>query len=91
MLPLSTGYFAEQRKTLEEKHSAALKNPEINKLKLFWIAMGGEKDIAYENGKAVNALLDKYGIRYKAVDYPAGHTFITWRRNLYEFAPLLFR
>lgn len=91
VLPLSTGYFPEQRKILEEKYNTALKNPEINKLKLFWIAMGGEKDIAYENGKAVNALLNKYGIRYKAVDYPAGHTFITWRRNLYEFAPLLFR
>jgi enterochelin esterase family protein len=91
VLPLSTGYFPQQLKTLEEKHSAVLKNPEINRLKLFWIAMGGEKDIAYQNGKNVNALLDKYGIRYKTADYPAGHTFITWRHNLYEFAPLLFR
>lgn len=91
VLPLSTGYFPEQLKTLEEKYSTALKNPEINKLKLFWIAMGGERDIAYANGKAVNALLDKYGIRYKTADYPAGHTFITWRHNLYEFAPLLFK
>ena len=91
VLPLSTGYFPQQLKMLEEKYSANLKNPEINKLKLFWIAMGGEKDIAYQNGKAVNAMLDKYGIKYKTADYPAGHTFITWRHNLYEFAPLLFR
>jgi enterochelin esterase family protein len=53
--------------------------------------MGGEKDIAYVNGKNVLALLDKYQIRYKTNDYPAGHTFITWRHNLNEFAPLLFR
>lgn len=91
VLPLSTGYFPEQLKMLEDKYSSALKNPEINKLKLFWIAMGGEKDIAYQNGKNVLALFDKYGIRYKTNDYPAGHTFITWRHNLYEFAPLLFR
>lgn len=91
VLPLSTGYFPQQLKTLEEKYMAQLKNPEINKLKLFWIAMGGQKDIAYQNGKAVNALFDKYGIRYKTASYPAGHTFITWRHNLYEFAPLLFR
>lgn len=91
VLPLSTGYFPDQLKTLEEKYSSALKNPEINKLKLFWIAMGGEKDIAYQNGKNVLALFDKYGIQYKTNDYPAGHTFITWRHNLYEFAPLLFR
>jgi enterochelin esterase family protein len=91
VLPLSTGYFPDQLKLLEEKYSPALKNPEINHLKLFWIAMGGEKDIAYQNGKNVQALFDKYGIKYKTNDYPAGHTFITWRHNLYEFAPLLFK
>jgi enterochelin esterase family protein len=90
VLPLSTGYFPPQLKTIEEKYSAQLKNTEINKLKLFWIAMGGEKDIAYQNGKNVLALFDKYGIKYKTNDYPAGHTFITWRHNLVEFAPLLF-
>ena len=91
VLPLSTGYFPDQLKTLEAKYSNALKNPEINKLKLFWIAMGGEKDIAYANGKNVLALFDKYGIHYTTNTYPAGHTFITWRHNLYEFAPLLFK
>jgi hypothetical protein len=34
-LRLSTGYFPEPLKILEEKYSSALKNPEINKLKLF--------------------------------------------------------
>jgi enterochelin esterase family protein len=91
VLPLSTGYFPEQLKTLEEKHTDVLKNPEINQLTLFWIAMGGEKDIAYQNGKNVLALFDKMGIKYTTNDYRAGHTFITWRHNLAEFAPLLFR
>lgn len=91
VLPLSTGYFPEQLKTIREKHSQALKNPAIKTLKLFWIAMGGEQDIAYANGKNTQALLDEYGIRYQTNDFPAGHTFLTWRRNLYDFAPLLFR
>lgn len=91
VLPLSTGYFPPQLKELEEKHSEVLKNPKINQLKLFWIAMGGEKDIAYQNGKNVLALFDKYGIKYKTNDYPKAHTFLTWRHNLAEFAPLLFR
>ncbi|RXK48804.1 esterase [Aquirufa rosea] len=91
VLPLSTGYFPPQIKMLEEKYASALKNPEINRLKLFWIAMGGEKDIAYNNGLAVNALFDRYGIKYQTNTYDAGHTFITWRHNLVEFAPLLFK
>ena len=53
--------------------------------------MGGEKDIAYQNGLNVNALFDRYGIKYQTNTYPAGHTFITWRHNLYEFAPMLFK
>lgn len=91
VLPLSTGYFEAQRKMLEEKYVANLKNPAINQFKLFWIAMGGEKDIAYQNGVAVNAIFDKYGIKYQKANYNAGHTFITWRHNLQEFAPLLFQ
>ena len=91
VLPLSTGYFPDQLKELEEKHPDVLKNPEINKLTLFWIAMGGEKDIAFTNGKNVLTLFDKFGIKYKTNTYPAGHTFITWRHNLLEFAPLLFK
>ena len=43
VLPLSTGYFPDQLKELEEKHAEALKNPEINKLKLFWICNGRGK------------------------------------------------
>jgi len=91
ILPLSTGFFPENLKVLEEKYAANLKNPEINKLKLFWVAMGGEKDIAYKNGENTKALFDKFGIKYQTNSYPAGHTFLTWRHNLAEFAPILFR
>ncbi len=91
VLPLSTGYFEPQRKELVEKYSDALKNPEINTLKLFWIAMGGKRDIAYTNGLEVNKIFDQYGIKYVTNTYDAGHSFMTWRHNLLEFAPLLFK
>jgi diketogulonate reductase-like aldo/keto reductase len=36
--------------------------------------MGGEKDIAYQNGLEVNKILDKYGIKYETSTYDAGQT-----------------
>ncbi len=51
-------------KLLEDKYVDALKNPDINKLKLFWLAMGGQTDIAYQNDENTKALFDKYGIKY---------------------------
>lgn len=91
VLPLSTGFFPESLQLLEEKYDSQLKNPEINKLKLFWLGMGGETDIAYQNGINTKALFDKYGIKYETNSYPGGHTFLTWRHDLLTFAPLLFK
>lgn len=91
VLPLSTGFFPDNLGMLEEKYLEDLKNPGINKLKLFWISMGGESDIAYQNGENTKALLDKYGIKYQTNAFPGGHTFITWRHDLNTFAPLLFK
>ena len=91
ILPLSTGFFPNQMGTLEEKLQTEIDVEAINNLNLFWIAMGGEQDIAYENGENTKELLDKYGVNYQTSSYPAGHTFITWRRNLQDFAPMLFK
>lgn len=91
ILPLSTGFFPNQLSDVEKLCADESIQKKINQLKLFWIAMGGEKDIAYQNGLNTKALFDKYGIRYETDSYPAGHTFITWRHNLKDFAPLLFQ
>ncbi len=53
--------------------------------------MGGQTDIAYQNGENTKALLDEYGIKYQTNSYPAGHTFLTWRHDLFTFTPLLFK
>jgi enterochelin esterase-like enzyme len=37
-------------------------------------------------------MFDRFGIRYEFSEYPgSGHTWETWRVDLYDFAPRLFR
>ena len=62
-----------------------------NNLKSFWVAMGGEEDIAYENCKVMLGKFDEMGIKYSYTEYPGGHTWPVWRNNLYNFAQLLFK
>ncbi len=60
-------------------------------LKQFWIAMGGQEDIAYKNCQAMLSKFDELNIKYTYSEYPGGHTWPVWRNNLYNFAQLLFR
>jgi enterochelin esterase-like enzyme len=88
----SSGWFQKTRDDLVQNHSDLLRNPEVNtRTKLVWITVGGPEDIAYENNIATRALFDKYHIKYKFVQGTGGHVWDTWRRNLRDFAPLLFR
>jgi enterochelin esterase-like enzyme len=52
----------------------------------------GKQDSLVINGNQAltNALLAK-GVKVKYVETEGGHWFIVWRRNLRDFAPLLFR
>ncbi|RJE74513.1 alpha/beta hydrolase-fold protein [Reichenbachiella sp. MSK19-1] len=59
-------------------------------LKNFWIAMGGQEDIAYDNCQVMMKEFDQIGIQYKYYEYPGGHTWPVWRDNLYRFMQLLF-
>ncbi len=90
VFPLSTGYFPNHLEEFEEHHAAVLQNQEINTFKLFKIYMGGASDIAYQNNLNSMALFDKYNLQYTYENGEGGHTFLAWRRNLYDFAPLLF-
>jgi len=88
----SSGWFQATRDDLVQNHSDLLRNPRINeRTKLLWITVGGPEDIAYANNIATRALFDKYHIKYKFVQGTGGHVWDTWRRNLRDFAPLLFR
>ena len=60
------------------------------KLKLLWISMGKEDPRIEPNQKFAEALKAR-GVKLTYVTTDGGHTWRVWRRNLAEFAPLLFR
>lgn len=89
----SSGWFANNPALSDPQYEFMRTNKEaINKnIKVFWVAMGGKEDIAYENCKVMMQKFDDIGIKYQYSEYPGGHTWPVWRNNLYKFAPLLFR
>ena len=65
----------------------------INKsFKIFAHTQGGPTDITYRSGTNTNKIFDKYGIRYEYSEpYQSGHSWTTWRNNLKDLAPRLFK
>ena len=89
----SSGWWANQPALSNPQYEFMKNNAAtINQnLKSFWIAMGGEKDIAYNNCKIMMERFREMGIKYEYTEYPGGHTWPVWRNNLYNFAQLLFK
>lgn len=52
---------------------------------------GGPEDIAYKNCKAMLKLFDEAGIKYQYSEASGGHTWYTWRNDLYNLAQQLFK
>ena len=52
---------------------------------------GGPEDIAYNNCKETLGYLDEAGVKYRFMEGPGGHSWFTWRRDLSNLAPTLFR
>lgn len=59
-------------------------------LYLLWIACGTEDDLISNNRK-IREWLKANGINHVPIETPGQHTWMVWRRNLTEFAPLLFQ
>jgi len=90
----SSGWITGMQESLADaQYSFMSKNADkINAdLKLLWISMGGQEDIAYKNCKIMLAKFDEMKIKYTYSEYPGGHTWPVWRNNLYNFAQLLFK
>ena len=89
----SSGWIMPAQNDLANKQYDFIKNnpDKINSLKLFWIAMGGKEDIAYNNCQVMMKKLDELKVKYTYSEYPGGHAWPVWRNNLYNFAQLLFR
>jgi enterochelin esterase-like enzyme len=61
-----------------------------SRLRLLWIACGTE-DRLWEANRRFRQWLTSKGVQHTAIDTPGAHTWMVWRRNLANFAPLLFR
>lgn len=63
------------------------------KLKLFWLGLGTKEPHPFPASVgAFRAMLDKQGIRYTYYESPGtAHEWLTWRRDLMQFASLLFK
>jgi enterochelin esterase family protein len=59
-------------------------------LRLLWIACGSEDFLTAANRKFWEWLEAKQ-VPFTKIETPGGHTWQVWRRNLANFAPLLFR
>ncbi len=60
------------------------------RLHLLWIACGTDDRLITANRSLVNWLKEK-NIHLTQIETPGMHTWMVWRNNLIEFAPLLFR
>jgi enterochelin esterase-like enzyme len=75
-------------------HNGVMANAdEFNKkVRLVWIGIGtAEPQRMYEGVKGYHEALEKAGIKHVYYESPGtSHEWLTWRRSLHEFAPLLF-
>ncbi|MEO8307987.1 MAG: carboxylesterase family protein [Pseudomonadota bacterium] len=64
-----------------------------NKVKLLWLGMGTEEPMPFPGSiGAFRTMLDRAGVKYAFYSSPGtAHEWLTWRRDMAEFAPLLFR
>jgi enterochelin esterase-like enzyme len=62
----------------------------ILQLHLVWIACGTDDNLIKLN-RSLRAWLKSNGVQHTAIELPGGHVWMLWRRNLADFAPLLFR
>jgi enterochelin esterase family protein len=61
-----------------------------SQIRLLWIACGTEDRLIAPNRK-FREWLKTQGVEHTDIETPGMHTWMVWRRNLAEFAPLLFR
>ncbi len=73
-----------------EKNFPGLDSKANQQLKLLWIACGTEDRLITPN-RNLREWLKSKGINHADIETPGMHTWMVWRRNLTEFAQLLFK
>ncbi len=92
MIVLSSSYAPgnTEKYEMERAHLKQL-TQQLNNYKIVLFTQGGPEDIAYNNCKETLKLYDEAGIKYEFTEAPGGHSWHTWRNNLHDFAPRLFK
>lgn len=90
---LQVGAHAGVNTDFEERNAAFFADPDRTNemVKLFWIAAGDDDLIITDGARRLSATLKRRGIQHTFNETTGGHTWINWRRYLYDFAQLLFR
>lgn len=86
--------FAPGNQEVYEKERVHLKQiaDKLNSnFRILAFTQGGPEDIAYNNCKETLKLFDEAKVKYEFSEKPGGHTWFTWRQNLYDLAPRLFK
>src|ERR1700758_1588943 len=73
-----------------DKDFPGLDSKANQQLKVLWIACGTEDRLITAN-RNLREWLKSKGINHTDIETAGMHTWMVWRRNLAEFAPLLFR
>ena len=73
-----------------DKDFSGLDSKANQQLKVLWIACGTEDRLITAN-RNLREWLKTKGINHTDIETPGMHTWMVWRRNLAEFAGLLFR
>lgn len=90
---LSSGWFADDKDMYAER-GAYLKKiaADFNRtVRSLHFTQGGPEDIAYKNCQAMLKLFDEAGVKYTYSEAPGGHTWYTWRNDLFNMAQQLFK
>ena len=79
--------------TIEDTFADLLADPIATNgsLRLLWSAVGTEETGLLAQHRVFAQVLDRHQIKHTLVTVPGAHTWHVWRRNLRDFAPLLFR
>jgi len=63
----------------------------LAKLELLIFTQGGPEDIAFKNGQETVRAFKENGFNCEYFEAPGGHTWFTWRYNLRDLTPRLFK
>ncbi|MGD0342262.1 MAG: esterase, partial [Bacteroidales bacterium] len=62
-------------------------------IRLFWLGLGTKEPNPFPGSVgAFRTMLEKAGVKYVYYESPGtAHEWLTWRRDFFQFAPLLFK